>query len=1049
MYLHFATSWFTTRWSLSGKCLFVLIFLAWTCGVAAEDVPLTQFEQMPVKEPVVTATAVANGTVERVQLDVRQGPLPHWIWGSTKDIEETYWLRTTFEGGCKSASLLGVGDNTLEVFINGKPVVASESLDQPIGVRIDHKIQEGTNELSVRCQNYGGPGAVILKIAMQLEDGSWRYVITDDSWEATHDPETMPWAPVYDFGALEDTLWDKKVFDSFQEALLPLAKRDVFQVLPGFEVERLVDVPRTSFGSWVCLAFDPQGRLLASDERGAGIARITPAPIGSDQPTRVEKLPLDITGAQGLLCAFDSLYILASGTPSRLYRVRDTNGDDQYDEVEILREIAGAGEHGPHALRLSPDGKWIYMIAGNFTDMPAYTQSRVPLQWGEDHLLPRQHDPSGFSKDRLAPGGFVCRFDPNGNDLEIVTTGFRNPYDFDFSPEGDLFTFDADMEDDMGTSWYRPTRVCLVASGIDYGWRNGSGKFPEYYADTLPATLNVGPGSPVGVKFGAGTRFPAAYQRALFVLDWSYGTMYALHLEGTGAGWTARSEEFLSRTPLPLTDAEVGPDGALYFTMGGRGVPSALFRVTYTGDESVSPIAIGEDESIHRRMRRRLETLHESDLATADDLAFARGFLGSEDRWLRYAARVALEHQPSELWQEEVLRLSAPRALVTGVVALARVGDSSLTARLLDKLNSIEFGSLPTSVKLEMLRAYALVFIRGSEIDDATRASIEAKLTGHFPADSKSLNRELSRVLVYLGSPTVIEKTLDLMQPTEKQSLDEMVALLSRNDRLGGKIAKMLDNQPEIQNVHYAHMLSGIRYGWTLAQRQKLFAWLGQAAAQNGGRSYQGYIANIRQRALDNVAEKERAQLQTEFQPEVVQAAGLPQPIGPGRSWTVADIVARTSAGIHSRSFENGRRAFAAAKCIQCHRFDGEGGATGPDLGNLAGRFSIQAIAEAVVQPSKVIPDRYQGTIVVDRDGKIHTGRMTARSEEKITLLTDAYDPNKSTVILTRDIEEMRPSPTSLMPDKLADVLNEDELLDLLAYLLSRGNPDDRVFLPN
>ena len=54
---------------------------------------------------------------------------------------------------------------------------------------------------------------------------------------------------------------------------------------------------------------------------------------------------------------------------------------------------------------------------------------------------------------------------------------------------GDLFTYDADMEYDFNTPWYRPTRVNHVLSGGEYGWRNGAGKYPEFYYDNLPATL--------------------------------------------------------------------------------------------------------------------------------------------------------------------------------------------------------------------------------------------------------------------------------------------------------------------------------------------------------------------------------------------------------------------------------------------------------------------------------------------------------------------------------------------------------------------------------
>ena len=127
------------------------------------------------------------------------------------------------------------------------------------------------------------------------------------------------------------------------------------------------------------------------------------------------------------------------------------------------------------------------------------------------------------------------------------------------------------MEWDFNTPWYRPTRVCHVTSGSECGWRNGAGKYPPYYPDNLPPVVDIGPGSPTGVCFGYGAKFPAKYQDAFFICDWSYGKLYAVHLEPTGAATRATLEEFVTGTPLPLTDVIVNPtDGAMYFAIGGR-----------------------------------------------------------------------------------------------------------------------------------------------------------------------------------------------------------------------------------------------------------------------------------------------------------------------------------------------------------------------------------------------------------------------------------------------------------------------------------------------
>ena len=153
-----------------------------------------------------------------------------------------------------------------------------------------------------------------------------------------------------------------------------------------------------------------------------------------------------------------------------------------------------------------------------------------------------------------------------------------------------------------------------------------------------------------------------------------------------------------------------------------------------------------------------------------------------------------------------------------------------------------------------------------------------------------------------------------------------------------------------------------------------------------------------------------------------------------------------TADGLTGRNFEEGRRAFASSRCIVCHRFDGIGGATGPDVTNVAGRFSFRDLADALIYPSKVVSDQYRGSIIETTDGKVITGRIAVDDGKKLTILVDPEDATKIVEIAKDKVESSEPSKVSLMPNDLVNVLNQQELLDLLAYLMSRGNPDDPVF---
>ena len=253
-------------------------------------------------------------------------------------------------------------------------------------------------------------------------------------------------------------------------------------VKKDFKVELLYSVPKDQQGSWVNLCVDPKGRLIVSDQYGP-LYRITPPAVGGKaEDTKIEKLDLPLGGAHGLLWAFDSLYVMVNENVTingvkpqhGLHRVRSKDGGDTFEKPEFLRGLQGGGEHGVHAILPGPDGKSIYVVVGDATKMvEPLAGSCVPKLWGEDHLLPRMPDGNGFMAGVLGPGGCIYKVDPDGKDWELFSTGYRNEFDAAFNRFGDLFTYDADMEWDIGTPWYRPTRNSLATSGGDAGFLNG------------------------------------------------------------------------------------------------------------------------------------------------------------------------------------------------------------------------------------------------------------------------------------------------------------------------------------------------------------------------------------------------------------------------------------------------------------------------------------------------------------------------------------------------------------------------------------------------
>ena len=128
--------------------------------------------------------------------------------------------------------------------------------------------------------------------------------------------------------------------------------------------------------------------------------------------------------------------------------------------------------------------------------------------------------------------------DPDGKNAELFASGERNTYDIAFNADGELFGFDSDMEWDWGTPWYRPIRVFHATSGGDHGFREGTGQVARRITPTAcPPSVNIGIGCPTGVVFGYGAKFPAKYQKAFYILDWTYGRLIAVHLKPKGASY--------------------------------------------------------------------------------------------------------------------------------------------------------------------------------------------------------------------------------------------------------------------------------------------------------------------------------------------------------------------------------------------------------------------------------------------------------------------------------------------------------------------------------
>ena len=819
----------------------------------------------------------------------------------------------------------------------------------------------------------------------------------------------------------------------------PLASDDLVPagnvtVPKGFQLDLLYTVPKDVEGSWVTMCVDPKGRLIVGDQYGK-LYRITPPALDKTLPLQPEVINLPIGGAHGLLYAFDSLYVVVNELDRHgLYRLRDTNGDDKFDDVKLLREISGGGEHGLHSVLLSPDGKSLYIVCGNSTNLTDVSSSRLPRTWGEDNLVTRI--PTGFMDDSLAPQGWIAKTDPDGKDWELVAAGLRNEFDLAFNHHGEAFTYDADMEWDIGAPWYRPTRINHVISGAEYGFRNGSGKWPEYFIDSFGTTCDIGPGSPTGITFGYGAKFPAKYQEALFICDWSFGKLRAVHLKPQGSSYVGESEEFLSGQPLPVTDVVVNPhDGAMYFAVGGRNAQSALYRLTYVGSDSTAPAAADNSLQAQRDVRRKLELFHGHADANAVNTVWP--YLSDPDRATRYAARIALEWQDPQQWSQKALEEKNPRTSIAAIVALARAsGKDSLHRRpedpapnpgllehVLFSLNRIDATKLPVADQLDLLRAYQLAFIRLGQPSEAARASLAAKCEALFPSQNRDVNVQMANLLVYLQAPKAAEEIMAVFREASTQE----------------------------EQIEYALALRALKTGWTMPLREEYFRWfVTKAVTYRGGNTFAGSLQTMARQAMESLTEEEKKALQPIFDLKPTQVS--PQEKLAARThvkdYTLAEAVQMVEQGLAAggRDYDRGRKLFGEVACSSCHRFDQDGGSVGPELTAVAGRFSVRDLMESIVEPNKVISDQYQAIVVTRKDGTIVSGRVANLGGDGFDVVENMLDPGRMTRVERRDIETIEPSKVSMMPAGLLNTLKPEEIQDLVAYMLARGDRTHRMF---
>jgi putative heme-binding domain-containing protein len=166
----------------------------------------------------------------------------------------------------------------------------------------------------------------------------------------------------------------------------------------------------------------------------------------------------------------------------------------------------------------------------------------------------------------------------------------------------------------------------------------------------------------------------------------------------------------------------------------------------------------------------------------------------------------------------------------------------------------------------------------------------------------------------------------------------------------------------------------------------------------------------------------------------------------PRKEWKFEDLADAVAKLDHGRSFAAGKSLFQIASCTACHKLNGVGAEIGPDLTQYDKTWKPTDILREVVDPSHRIHEKFQTWVIETRQGRLITGLIVAENRDEIKLIENPLASATPIIIKLTDVEARQKSPKSVMPTGLLDKLTKEEILDLLAYVIARGDAAHPLF---
>ena len=345
---------------------------------------------------------------------------------------------------------------------------------------------------------------------------------------------------------------------------------------------------------------------------------------------------------------------------------------------------------------------------------------------------------------------------------------------------------------------------------------------------------------------------------------------------------------------------------------------------------------------------------------------------------------------------------------------------SKLVSRLISQVDSVEpeiasFNALSETLKLARRQ--------GAKTGDATQKAI----------------KELARKL----EPLTTNDTLKMQQ---RVAVIDLVGACRHNDKSFRK--RLVDLVAPVEPIEIQTAASRVMADVDPEQLMESFATLSPTVATRTmetlltrERSSLQLLKAVQAKKIpmQAVNQSSRRKLKAHYSDEVKALASTL--FGQSQSTDKQQVLAKYSdVSVLDGDTIKGQAIFQK-QCSACHQTKGIGHAVGPDLTAIKNR-SPKAMLTAILNPNAAVEDKFRSYNVLTSDGVALTGMISNESSNSITLL---MQEGKTKTILRDEIELLKSTGVSLMPEELEKVVSPSDMSHLLAYLNELG-PTPRSF---